>query len=70
MGRMIQLRKDALRKWPVDMTHADLAKKAGVSRRTINRIKQGHAESVTFDTGNRIAKALEVDPEVLVSFGR
>jgi transcriptional regulator with XRE-family HTH domain len=63
MGRMIQLRKDALKKWRAEMTQAELAKKAGVSRATINRIEQGHAESVTFETVNRIAKALQVDAE-------
>jgi transcriptional regulator with XRE-family HTH domain len=68
MGRMIQLRKDALKKWRAEMTQAELAKKAGVSRATINRIEQGHAESVTFETVNRIAKALQVDAEVLVTF--
>jgi transcriptional regulator with XRE-family HTH domain len=68
MGRMIQLRRDALRKWRAEMTQADLAKKAGVSRATINRIEQGHAESVTFETVNRIARALNVDADVLVTF--
>lgn len=68
MRRMIQLRRDALRKWRAEMTQAELAKKAGVSRATINRIEQGHAESVTFETINRIARALNVDAEVLVTF--
>lgn len=68
MGRMIQLRRDALKKWRAEMTQAELAKKAGVSRATINRIEQGHAESVTFETVNRLAKALQVDADVLVTF--
>ncbi len=68
MGRMIQLRRDALRKWRAEMTQAELARKAGVSRATINRIEQGHAESVTFETVNRLAKALSVDADVLVTF--
>jgi transcriptional regulator with XRE-family HTH domain len=70
MGRMIQLRKDALKKWRAEMTQAELAKKAGVSRATINRIEQGHAESVTFETVNRLAKALDVDADVLVTFDK
>ena len=70
MARMIQLRRDALKKWRADMTQAELAEKAGVSRATINRIEQGHAESVTFETVNRIAKALKVDADVLVTFDR
>lgn len=47
---------------------AELAERAGVSRATINRIEQGHAESLTFETVNRLAKALEVDADVLVTF--
>jgi transcriptional regulator with XRE-family HTH domain len=65
---MIQLRPDALKKWRAEMTQAELARKAGVSRATINRIEQGHAESVTFETVNRLAKALNVDADVLVTF--
>ena len=68
MGRLIQLRKDALKKWRAEMTQAELAKKAGVSRASINRIEQGHAESVTFETVNRLAKALNVDAEPRVTF--
>jgi transcriptional regulator with XRE-family HTH domain len=67
-ARMIQLRPDALKKWRAEMTQAELAKKAGVSRATINRIEQGHAESVTFETVNRLARALNVDADVLVTF--
>lgn len=67
-SRMIQLRPDALKKWRAEMTQAELARKAGVSRATINRIEQGHAESVTFETVNRLAKALNVDADVLVTF--
>lgn len=67
-ARMIQLRPDALKKWRADMTQAELAEKAGVSRATINRIEQGHAESVTFETVNRLARALKVDADVLVTF--
>jgi DNA-binding Xre family transcriptional regulator len=37
---------------------------------TINRIEQGHAESVTFETVNRLAKALMVDADVLVTFDK
>lgn len=68
-ARMIQLRPDALKKWRAEMTQGELAKKAGVSRATINRIEQGHAESVTFETVNRLARALNVDADVLVVFG-
>ena len=65
---MIQLRPGMLEKCRAKMTQAELAKKAGVSRATINRIEQGHAKSVTFDTVNRLAGALQVDAEVLVTF--
>ena len=65
---MIQLRPEALKKWRAEMTQAELAEKAGVSRATINRIEQGHAESVTFETVNKLARALQVDADVLVTF--
>lgn len=67
---MIQLRPQALKKWRAEMTQAELARKAGVSRATINRIEQGHAQSVTFDTINKLARALAVDADVLVTFER
>ena len=66
--RMIQLRPEALRKWRAEMTQAELAKKAGVSRHTVMRLESGDVESVTFDTVNRLARALNVDADVLVTF--
>jgi transcriptional regulator with XRE-family HTH domain len=65
---MIQLRPEALRKWRAEMTQAELAKKAGVSRHTVMRLESGDVESVTFDTVNRLARALNVDADVLVTF--
>lgn len=50
------------------MTQTALAAKAGVARATVNRIENGHAESVTFETVNRIADALGIDADVLVTF--
>ena len=67
---MIALRPDAVRKWRGELTQAELAERAGVSRATINRIEQGHAESVTLGTINKLAAALQVDAEVLVMFAR
>jgi transcriptional regulator with XRE-family HTH domain len=66
--KMIQLRPEAMRKWRAEMTQAELARKAGVSKATINRIERGHAQSVTFGTINKIARALQVDADVLVTF--
>jgi transcriptional regulator with XRE-family HTH domain len=68
--KMIQLRPEAMRKWRSEMTQAELAQKAGVSKATINRIERGHAQSVTFGTINKIARALQVDADVLVTFER
>lgn len=62
---MIQLRPDALKKWRADMTQAELAKRAGVSRHTVMRIEAGEDQNVTFETVNRLAKALQVDADVL-----
>jgi transcriptional regulator with XRE-family HTH domain len=67
-GKMIRLRPEALRKWRGEMTQAELAAKAGVSRATINRIEQGHAQSVTFEVINKLARALSMDADVLVTF--
>jgi transcriptional regulator with XRE-family HTH domain len=65
---MIQLRPDALKKWRAEMTQAELARKAGVSRHTVMRLEAGESEAVTFDTVNRLARALKVDADVLVTF--
>jgi transcriptional regulator with XRE-family HTH domain len=68
--KMLMLRDDGLRTARVGkgLSQTALAAKSGVARATINRIERGHAESVTFDTINRIAKALKVDADLLVSF--
>lgn len=66
---MIQLRPKALETWRAQMTQAQLAKKAGVSRHTVMRLESGTADTaVTFDTINKLAKALGVDADVLVVF--
>jgi DNA-binding XRE family transcriptional regulator len=54
---------DALRKSRAEMTQGELVEKAGVSRATINRIEQGHAELVTSETGHGIARALDADAD-------
>jgi len=66
--KMIQLRPEALKKWRAEMTQAELAEKAGVSRHTVMRIEAGRIESITFETVNRLARALKVDADVLVTF--
>lgn len=67
--KMIQLRPDAIEKWRAEMTQAELARKAGVSRHTVMRLESGTANTqVTFETINRLAKALGVDADVLVTF--
>jgi DNA-binding Xre family transcriptional regulator len=65
---MIALRVDALRRMRGDMTQGELAKKAGVSRTTVAKIELGYAGSVTFETVNKLARALECDADVLVTF--
>jgi transcriptional regulator with XRE-family HTH domain len=67
---MIVLRPGAIEAFRGQLSQAELAKKAGVSRATVNRIERGHAESVTFGTVNRIADALGVDADALVTFER
>ncbi len=66
--KMIKLRPRVLEQLRGAMGPTELARKAGVSRQTIYRIEQGQAESVTLDTINKLAKALNVDADVLVTF--
>lgn len=65
---MIQLRAGQLEKERGSESQESLAARSGVSRGTIFRIEKGHAESVTLATINKLAKALGVDADVLVTF--
>lgn len=67
---LITIRPGALERLRGDLTQRELAERAEVSRATINRIEGGHAESITFSTVNKLARALDVDADVLVSFER
>ena len=67
---LITLRPGAVEEYRGEMTQAELAAKAGVSRATVNRIERGHVESVTFAIVNRIALALGRDASLLVTFER
>jgi len=66
--RMLSLSPDLVRRLRGDMTQAALAKRAGIARHTVMRIENGQAESVTVSTINRLAKALGVDADKLVTF--
>ncbi len=68
--KMIQLRPEAIEKLRGEMSQAELARAAGVSRATVNRLERGITVSVTFGTVNRIAEALGVDADMLVTFER
>lgn len=67
---MLTLRKDAvfLARKGRGLSQVALANKAGVARITVNRIEKEHPDSVTFDTINKLAKALGVDADTLVTF--
>ncbi len=65
---MIALRPGAVARLRGEMSQAALARKAGISRATVNRIEGKQSPSVTFDTVNRIAQALGVDADMLVTF--
>jgi transcriptional regulator with XRE-family HTH domain len=67
---LIGLRPGAVAKFRGDMSQRELARQAGVSRATVNRIEGGQTESVTFGTVNKIAQALGVDADMLVTFER
>lgn len=67
---MIALRPGALKRLRGDTSQSALARKADVARMTVRRIESGEAESVTFETINKLAKALGVDADMLVTFER
>lgn len=67
---LIGLREGALAKFRGDMSQRALAAKAGVSRATVNRLEGGEADSASFATINKLAIALGVDADMLVSFER
>ena len=66
--KMIALRPGAVTRLRGKMSKAELAREAGVSRTTVFRIEEGELASVTFDTVNRLAKALKCDADMLVTF--
>lgn len=49
-----------------DLTQGELAKRARVSRATVNRIENGRPKSIDLDVLERIAKALGVSPAALI----
>jgi transcriptional regulator with XRE-family HTH domain len=65
---MISLLPDMVRRLRGEMTQAALAKRAGIARHTVLRIENDQAESVTLKTINRLAQALGVDADKLVTF--
>jgi len=61
-----QLRK--LRKM-AELSQDELAQRAGVDRKTINRIENGHF-SPTLDTITRLSLVLKIAPSALLGSGR
>ncbi len=47
-------------------SQAELAKRSGVSVVALNRLEKGRTKGVTFDTLDRLARALEVHAAVLI----
>lgn len=47
-------------------TQAELARRAGIRRATVNRIENQHVQSIDLDVLEKLARALEVDPGYLV----
>lgn len=68
----MSLREGAVKRFREELgvSQGQLAEKAGISRATVNRIERGHADSATFAIVNKIAAALRVDADMLVSFER
>ena len=61
----IRLRLQELRETK-GWTQGQLAERAGVTRATVNRIERGHPKSIDFDVLEKLARALEVDPALLI----
>ena len=47
-------------------SQAELARKSGVPQATISRIEAGKTAGISFDTLEKLAKALEVHPAALI----
>lgn len=53
------------------ITQSELARSAGLSFQAVNHLCSGRAKAVSFDTLDRIAKVLKVEPgDLLVRKGR
>jgi HTH-type transcriptional regulator/antitoxin HipB len=53
-----------LREWRTlrELTQAELSERAGIRQATISQIENGLSKSVSFDTLERLARALDVHP--------
>lgn len=65
---LLAVDRAALKKLRTGMTQAELAEKAGVARITVIRVEGGQTASLTFDTANRLAEALDVNVSAFVVF--
>lgn len=61
-----ELRKQRVK---VDLSQDELARRAGIDRKTINRIENGHF-SPTLDTITRLCVVLKITPSTLFGSGR
>jgi putative transcriptional regulator len=52
------------------LTQSEVARKAGLSFQAVNHLCSGRAQAVTFDTLDRLAKALNIAPGQLFEFKR
>jgi DNA-binding Xre family transcriptional regulator len=52
------------------MTQSEVARKAGLSFQAVHHLHSGKAKAITFDTLDRLAKALGVTPGQLFEFKR
>ncbi len=62
----IELRKLRIK---AELSQDELAQRAGIDRKTINRIENGHF-SPTLDTITRLSLVLKITPGALMSSGR
>jgi transcriptional regulator with XRE-family HTH domain len=46
-------------------TQVELAERAGVRRATVSMLESGKTDSISFNTIDRLSRALEVDPALL-----
>jgi transcriptional regulator with XRE-family HTH domain len=54
----------------IGLSQAELARRAGIRPATLNAIERGQTKGIDFDVLERLAKALSIDPALLIETKR